>query len=44
MMIHRGISLLHIIYAGLRFVPIIRYTSVKHNSFYKMFTIVIICK
>ena len=34
---HRRIILLYIIYAGLRFVRIIRYTSVKHNSFYKYF-------
>jgi hypothetical protein len=41
---HRKIILLHIIYARLRFVPIIRYESVKHNTLYKIFTILIYCK
>jgi hypothetical protein len=40
---HRKIILLHIIYARLKFVPIIRYKSVAHNTFYKVSTIVISC-
>jgi len=41
---HRKIDLIHLIYGGLRFVPIIRYKSVKHNTFFKRFTIFIYCK
>jgi hypothetical protein len=43
MMKHRKIILLYIIYARLRFVPIIRYESLKHNTLYKVCIIFIYC-